>query len=289
MMKIVKRVDELRALIRTAKCEGKSVGLVPTMGYLHEGHLSLMRQAKAEQDIVVSSIFVNPLQFGANEDYAVYPRDLERDSKLAAGAGVDIVFAPAVDEMYPQGFQNMKTFVDLIEITDKLCGAVRPGHFRGVATVVTKLFNLVCPDAAYFGQKDAQQVIVIKQMVTDLNMNIKIVTVPIVREADGLAMSSRNVYLQPEERQAALVLSKSLKVADDLLNNGEKNAVVIKQTIEGIIKAEPLADIDYIGVCDTVTLEDLEQVEDKALIALAVKFGKTRLIDNIIWEDKDVS
>ncbi|MGI6091956.1 MAG: pantoate--beta-alanine ligase [Negativicutes bacterium] len=288
-MKIVKRVDELRALIRTAKCEGKSVGLVPTMGYLHEGHLSLMRQAKAEQDIVVSSIFVNPLQFGANEDYAVYPRDLERDSKLAAGAGVDIVFAPAVDEMYPQGFQNMKTFVDLIEITDKLCGAVRPGHFRGVATVVTKLFNLVCPDAAYFGQKDAQQVIVIKQMVTDLNMNIKIVTVPIVREADGLAMSSRNVYLQPEERQAALVLSKSLKVADDLLNNGEKNAVVIKQTIEGIIKAEPLADIDYIGVCDTVTLEDLEQVEDKALIALAVKFGKTRLIDNIIWEDKDVS
>ncbi|NLP40609.1 MAG: pantoate--beta-alanine ligase [Veillonellaceae bacterium] len=288
-MKIVKRVDELRALIRTAKCEGKSVGLVPTMGYLHEGHLSLMRQAKAEQDIVVSSIFVNPLQFGANEDYAVYPRDLERDSKLAAGAGVDIVFAPAVDEMYPQGFQNIKTFVDLIEITDKLCGAVRPGHFRGVATVVTKLFNLVCPDAAYFGQKDAQQVIVIKQMVTDLNMNIKIVTVPIVREADGLAMSSRNVYLQPEERQAALVLSKSLKVADDLLNNGEKNAVVIKQTIEGIIKAEPLADIDYIGVCDTVTLEDLEQVEDKALIALAVKFGKTRLIDNIIWEDKDVS
>lgn len=283
-MKIITRVDELRALIYDLKCQGKSVGLVPTMGYLHDGHLSLMRQAKAEQDVVVASIFVNPLQFGANEDYAVYPRDLERDSKLAASAGVDIVFAPSVDEMYPQGFKNMLTFVDLIKITDKLCGAVRPGHFRGVATVVTKLFNLVCPDAAYFGQKDAQQVIVIKQMVTDLNMNLKIVTVPIVREADGLAMSSRNIYLQPEERQAALVLSRSLEKAAALLNQGEKNAAVIKKAIEEMIKSEPLANIDYIAVCDTATLEDLKIVENRALVALAVKFGKTRLIDNIMWE-----
>ncbi|MDD4600857.1 Pantothenate synthetase [bioreactor metagenome] len=283
-MKIISRVEELRALIHELKLQGKSVGLVPTMGYLHEGHLSLIREAKAQQDVVVASIFVNPLQFGANEDFAVYPRDLERDSQLAADAGLDIIFAPSVEEMYPQGFENMITFVDLIHITDKLCGAARPGHFRGVATVVTKLFNLVCPDAAYFGQKDAQQVIVIKRMVVDLNMNINIVTVPIVREADGLAMSSRNVYLSPEQRQAALVLNQSLRKAAALLDNGERDCTKLKQAIEQMIGAEPLADIEYIAICDTSTLENLAKIENKALIALAVKFGNTRLIDNIIWE-----
>lgn len=283
-MKIVSTVKELRTTIQEHKLQGKSIGLVPTMGYLHDGHLSLMRKAKAEQDVVVASIFVNPLQFGANEDFAVYPRDLERDSALAAGVGVDIVFAPSVEEMYPQGFENMITFVDMIKITDKLCGAFRPGHFRGVATVVTKLFNLVCPDAAYFGQKDAQQVVVIKRMVADLNMNIKIITVPIVRESDGLAMSSRNVYLSSAERQAALILNKSLKQATQRLINGERNAALIKQEIETMIKTEQLADIDYVTICDTATLEDLNAINNKALIALAVKFGKTRLIDNIVWE-----
>lgn len=283
-MKIINRVEELRTIVQDLKHQGKSVGLVPTMGYLHEGHLSLMRRAKAEQDFVVASVFVNPLQFGANEDYAVYPRNIERDSELAASAGVDIVFAPSVEEMYPCGFENMLTFVDLIKITKKLCGASRPGHFRGVATVVTKLFNIVCPDAAYFGQKDAQQVVVIKRMVADLNMDLKIVTVPIVREAGGLAMSSRNIYLSAKERQAALVLNRSLKEIARLLEAGERNAAKLKQVMNSMIEDEPLANIDYISVCDTDTLEEFSTVGSKALVALAVRFGKTRLIDNIIWE-----
>lgn len=283
-MQIVTKVSDLRKLVGTLKNQGKTIGLVPTMGYLHDGHLSLMRKAKAEHDVVVVSIFVNPLQFGANEDFAVYPRDLERDSKLAKTAGVDLIFAPDVEEMYPQGFENMLTFVDLVKITNKLCGVSRPGHFRGVATVVNKLFNIVCPDTAYFGQKDAQQVIVIKQMVNDLNMNVKIVTVPIVREVDGLAMSSRNVYLNPQERQAARVLNKSLKYAEKLLNNGERNAAVIRQVIAEMIQSEPLANIDYIAVVDCESLESLEVIGNKALIALAVRFGKTRLIDNLMWE-----
>lgn len=283
-MKIVNRVQELRTIVQDLKHQGKSVGLVPTMGYLHEGHLSLMRRAKAEQDIVVASVFVNPLQFGANEDYAVYPRNIERDSELAASAGVDIVFAPSVEEMYPCGFENMLTFVDLIKITKKLCGVSRPGHFRGVATVVTKLFNIVCPNAAYFGQKDAQQVVVIKRMVADLNMDLKIVTVPIVREADGIAMSSRNIYLSVEERKAALVLNHSLKEITRLLEAGERNVAKLKQVMNSIIGDEPLANIDYISVCNTDTLEELNTVGSKALVALAVRFGKTRLIDNVIWE-----
>ncbi len=282
-MKIVSRVEELRELIRKVRQQGKTIGLVPTMGYLHEGHLTLMRTAKARHDVVVASIFVNPLQFGPKEDYAVYPRDLDRDSKLAAEAGVDILFAPTVEEMYPDGFDNMLTYVNVIRITDKLCGATRPGHFRGVTTVVTKLFNIVKPDAAFFGQKDAQQVVVIKRMVADLNMDIEIVTVPIVRENDGLAMSSRNVFLTPDERKSALVLSRSLALSNKLLNSGERSADKVKDAMRRMITAEPNVSIDYISICDTETLDELDLVKDRALVALAVKVGKTRLIDNMVW------
>jgi len=283
-VKIIKQVAELKALVHQAKREGKTVGFVPTMGYLHEGHLTLMRQAKAGQDVVVASIFVNPLQFGPTEDYAVYPRDLERDSAMAESAGVDIVFAPSVEEMYPHGHQNVLTTVNVSQITDRLCGASRPGHFSGVTTVVSKLFNIVEPDVAYFGQKDAQQVAVIKRMAADLNMNVRIVAVPIVREADGLARSSRNIYLNPAERQAALVLSKSLHLAKEMLACGERDADKIKAAMRGYIMNEPLADIDYISVSDSQTLAELSNIETGALVALAVKIGKTRLIDNMIWE-----
>lgn len=283
-MQIINRVEEIRTLVKKLKRQGKTVGLVPTMGYLHEGHLTLIRQAKASYDVVVASIFVNPLQFGPNEDYSVYPRNMEQDSKNAAEAGLDILFAPEVSDIYPQGFKNMLAYVDVVKVTDKLCGASRPGHFRGVATVVTKLFNIVGPDAAFFGQKDAQQVVVIKRMVADLNMDVKIITVPIVREADGLAMSSRNVFLSAEERQAALVLNKALKYACSLMDSGEKNADKLRADIKSMITAEPSANIDYIAICDTETLEELTTVNKKALVALAVKIGKTRLIDNMVWE-----
>lgn len=283
-MQIISRVEEIRNIVKELKRQGKTVGLVPTMGYLHDGHLTLIRQAKAAYDVVVASIFVNPLQFGPSEDYAVYPRNMEQDSRNAAEAGLDILFAPGVEDMYPQGFENMLAFVDVVKVTDKLCGASRPGHFRGVATVVTKLFNIVGPDAGFFGQKDAQQVVVIKRMVADLNMDVKIITVPIVREADGLAMSSRNVFLSAEERQAALVLNKALKHACSLMDSGEKNADKLRADIKSMITAEPLANIDYIAICDTETLEELTTVNKSALLALAVKIGKTRLIDNMVWE-----
>ncbi|MEN6568330.1 MAG: pantoate--beta-alanine ligase [Veillonellales bacterium] len=280
---MISQVAELRMLLKNARQANQTVGLVPTMGYLHEGHLTLMRQAKREQDVVVASIFVNPLQFGPNEDYAVYPRNLERDGELAAGAGVDILFTPRVEDMYPQGYENMLSFVEVTGITKKLCGASRPGHFRGVTTVVAKLFNIARPDAAYFGQKDAQQVAVIKRMVADLNMDIRIVAVPIVREADGLALSSRNVFLNPAERQAALVLHRSLELAGDLLAAGQRDAAGIKAAMAGLINKEPLAAIEYISLCDLKFLEELAEIESAALIAIAVKIGKTRLIDNRIW------
>lgn len=283
-MKIVNRVDELRNMIKETKRQGKTVGLVPTMGFLHEGHLTLMRTAKAHNDVVVASIFVNPLQFGPKEDYAVYPRDFERDSKLAAEAGVDILFAPAVEEMYPQGAGNTLTCVNVAKLTEKLCGAARPGHFRGVTTVVSKLFHIVSPDAAFFGQKDAQQVIVIKRMVVDLNMDIEIVTVPIVREKDGLALSSRNTFLTPGERTSALVLSRSLALAAELLRGGERSADKLKEAMGRMITGEPGTSIDYISVSDAETLNELDRVQGRALIALAVKVGKTRLIDNMLWE-----
>jgi pantoate--beta-alanine ligase len=283
-VKIVQTVEALKALIRQAKREGKTVGFVPTMGYLHEGHLTLMRQAKAEQDVVVASIFVNPLQFGPTEDFAVYPRDLERDSLLAESAGVDLLFTPPVEEMYPSGHASMLTSVEVSEITTGLCGASRPGHFRGVTTVVNKLFNIVEPDRAYFGQKDAQQVAVIKQMVKDLNMNVTVVAVPIVRETDGLALSSRNVFLSQTERQAALVLSRSLRLANEMLAGGCRQAGELRKAIAEMIEKEPLAHIDYIAITDAETLKEAEVITKPVLVALAVRIGKTRLIDNMVWE-----
>ncbi len=284
-MKIINSISELKATVKQARQADMTVGFVPTMGYLHEGHLSLMYTAKKENDFLVASIFVNPLQFGPSEDYAVYPRDLERDAKLAEQAGVDVLFAPPEAEMYPQGVQNMNTYVDLKGITDKLCGKQRPGHFRGVATVVTKLFNIVGPDYAYFGQKDAQQVLVLKKMVQELNMNVVIRVLPIVREVDGLAMSSRNVYLEGPQRQAALVLYNSLCQAQKLLQQGQRNAGLIRDTISQLISQQPLATIDYVEIVDLQNLQPVEVITDAVLIALAVKIGKVRLIDNLLWEE----
>lgn len=285
-MQVISQIAQLKQVVRAAKANGKSVGLVPTMGYLHEGHLTLMRRAKDEQGFVIATLFVNPLQFGPQEDYADYPRDLARDCELAASIGVDVLFAPSVDEMYPGGNGKTLTFVDVEKITAPLCGASRPGHFRGVATVVSKLFNIAEADVAYFGQKDAQQVAVIRRMVEDLNMNVKVVAVPIVRESDGLAMSSRNKYLDQGQRQAALVLSRSLAKAAVMLEEGERDSALILATVRELICQEPLANIDYVSLVDPLTLESLESIDNRALLALAARFGKTRLIDNLIWEGK---
>jgi pantoate--beta-alanine ligase len=285
-MQVITKISELKQVVHAAKANGKMVGLVPTMGYLHEGHLTLMRQARAEQGLVIATLFVNPLQFGPQEDYADYPRDLERDCKLAESTGIDVLFAPSVDEMYPAGGGKILTYVDVNEITTTLCGASRPGHFRGVATVVSKLFNISEADVAYFGQKDAQQVAVICRMAEDLNMNVKIVAVPIVREADGLAMSSRNKYLDPGQRQAALVLSRSLDKAREMLTAGVRDSAAILTAMQGMIDSEPLAKIDYIEIVDSLTLQSVDRIESRVLLAMAVRFGKTRLIDNMIWEGK---
>ncbi|WP_457568100.1 pantoate--beta-alanine ligase [Desulfurobacterium sp.] len=277
-MKKVRTVKEMKGLATAFKRAGKSVGFVPTMGYLHEGHLSLAKRARKENDIVVMSIFVNPTQFGPGEDFEKYPRDEKRDSTLAEREGVDILFLPSVDELYPKPF---RTYVSVEEITDKLCGAKRPGHFRGVTTIVTKLFNIVKPDRAYFGKKDFQQYKVIKQMVKDLNMDIKIIGCPIVRESDGLAMSSRNVYLSAEERQSALSLYKSLKLAKELIEKGEKRASRIKEEMRKLILSHPnVKKIDYIEIVDQNNFKDVEFIEEGTLIALAVFVGGTRLIDN---------
>lgn len=280
-MIICRTIAEVKSVIREAKSAGRTVGLVPTMGYFHEGHLSLMRAARKDCNLVVVSLFVNPTQFGPNEDYAEYPRDFERDVRLARDVGVDVIFAPEPGEMYPSGFQ---TYVEVEEVSKPLCGHSRPGHFRGVATVVTKLFNIVEPDRAYFGQKDAQQVMVIKQMVRDLNMNVEIVTGPIVREHDGLAMSSRNVYLSPEERKAATVLYRSLREAEERIKSGETDPVKLRRQIVNKIKSEPLADIDYVEILGIPDLKPLKVLKGRILIALAVRFGKTRLIDNTMVE-----
>ena len=285
-MQVITQIGQLKQIIYTAKREGKTIGLVPTMGYLHEGHLTLMRRARQEQGLVIATLFVNPLQFGPQEDYADYPRDLERDCRLAESTGIDVLFAPSVDEMYPAGNGKILSFVDVEQITATLCGASRPGHFRGVATVVTKLFNIAEADVAYFGQKDAQQVAVIRRMTEDLNMNVKIVAVPIVREPDGLAMSSRNKYLAPAQRQAALVLSLSLERAASLLAAGERDSALILAAVRELIDQQPLAEIDYVSLVDPLSLAAIERVEQQALLALAVKFGKTRLIDNMLWEAK---
>ncbi len=280
-MKIVHTIAEIREFVRQARLAGCTVGLVPTMGYLHEGHLELMRRARERCGVVVASVFVNPAQFGPNEDLARYPRDLERDARLAEEVGVDVVFNPPVEEMYPPGYC---TYVDVERITENMCGASRPGHFRGVATVVTKLFNIVRPDAAFFGQKDAQQALVIRRMAADLNMDLEIVTVPTVREPDGLAMSSRNVYLDPEQRRAALVLAGSLDRAVEAVRAGERDVLQIRRLVEELIRAEPLARIDYVEIYSYPGLEPVERLQGQALLALAVKFGQTRLIDNVILE-----
>ncbi|MDF2893172.1 MAG: pantoate--beta-alanine ligase [Clostridia bacterium] len=277
-MIIIKTIKELKNIIRSNKKQGHSIGFVPTMGFLHEGHLSLIRAAKKENDLVVVSIFVNPTQFGVGEDFEAYPRDLDNDAKVSEAAGADVIFNPSINEMYPEKYQ---TYVEVLEITNKLCGLSRPTHFKGVTTVVNKLFNIVEPDRAYFGQKDAQQVAVLQKMVLDLNMNIDIIPCPIVREADGLAMSSRNTYLSPEQRNAALILSKSLFTAKDMINKGGREAAEIKETIIKMINSEPLAAIDYVEIVDALSLNDIPTLKGSILIALAVKIGKTRLIDNI--------
>ena len=280
-MEIVHTIKGVRAYVRDARRRGESIGFVPTMGYLHEGHLALLRRAREENDRVVLSIFVNPLQFGPTEDYERYPQDLDRDAALAASAGTDLIFAPSVAEMYPR---PTLTYVDVAKLTDGLCGASRPGHFRGVATVVTKLFNIVAPDRAYFGQKDAQQVAVVKRMVADLNVDVEIVTVPTVREPDGLAMSSRNVYLNPEERRAALVLSRSLETARRLIEEGERDSERVRDAMARLITSEPLARVDYIALVDADDMSPLTHLRGRVLVALAVYIGKTRLIDNILVE-----
>ncbi|KXG76467.1 pantoate--beta-alanine ligase [Thermotalea metallivorans] len=281
-MKIIETIAKVREAVSEARRGGKKIGFVPTMGYLHEGHLSLIKRAKEENEFVVVSIFVNPTQFGTGEDYETYPRDLARDSQLAERAGADVIFHPSVQEMYPQGY---KTYVEVEGgITSRLCGASRPGHFRGVATVVTKLFHIVKPDRAYFGQKDAQQVAVIQQMVKDLNMDLEIIPCPIVREMDGLAMSSRNTYLNEEERKAALVLSRSLFGAQEMIRKGERDVQKVKEWMIDFIKDEPKASIDYVEIVDAFTLEAIEEIQGDVLIALAVKIGRTRLIDNIRLE-----
>jgi pantoate--beta-alanine ligase len=281
VMKLTKTKAELRDMLKDIRREGKSIGLVPTMGYLHEGHLSLIRKARQENDIVVVSIFVNPTQFGEGEDYGTYPRDLDRDTGRCREAGADIVFAPEAEEMYAK---TNAAFVDMSRLTDRLCGASRPGHFRGVMTVVAKLFNIVLPDRAYFGQKDAQQVLVIKRMVRDLDFDVHIVEAPIVRETDGLAMSSRNTYLSPAERRAALVLSQSLFEARQRIEGGERRADVIRNGIAGQISSQPLARLDYAEVVDAETLEPLREIRGSVLIAVAARLGDTRLIDNIKLE-----
>ena len=279
-MKVLRTVQEIQAFSKAAKDAGKSVGLVPTMGALHEGHLTLMRRARQENDVVIASVFVNPTQFGPNEDFDAYPRRFEEDCKKMETVPVDAVFHPEPKEMYPEGYC---TYVNVEgDITKKLCGAQRPGHFRGVATVVTKLMNLSRADRAYFGQKDAQQVVVVKRFVSDLNIPTEIVMVPIVREESGLARSSRNQYLSAEEKEAALVLSRSLKKGKAAFDGGEKDVETLKKVVREEIGTEPKAVIDYVDIYSFPALLPIENVTEPALLAIAVKIGKTRLIDNVI-------
>lgn len=276
-MRVISDVDRMRTCVKKIKREGKTIGFVPTMGYLHEGHLSLMREARKSEDIVVISIFVNPTQFRPGEDYERYPRDMKRDKRLAREVGVDTIFVPTVDQVYPEGYAS---YVELEKLTEPLCGRFRPGHFRGVTTICCKLFNIVRPDVAYFGQKDAQQAIVIKRMVGDLNMDLKIKVLPIVREEDGLAMSSRNTYLTPKERADALCLYFSLKEAKRMIKAGERDAEKIIRKMMRII-APRASGIDYISIVDTRDLKEVKKISGEVLIALAIWIGKTRLIDNV--------
>ena len=277
MLNLIEEMDTMKEVRQ--KLRGK-VGFVPTMGYLHAGHMELVRRARAENKTVVVSIYVNPIQFGPKEDFKSYPRDFDRDMSMLSDADTDIVFAPMDEEMYPDDFS---TFVEVEKVTQRLEGKVRPGHFVGVATVVAKLFNIVQPTRAYFGAKDAQQVVVIKRMVADLNMNLEVVTVPTVRESDGLAMSSRNVYLNPEERTAAIVLYKALTTAQQHFDRGERDAGHLRQIMTSLIQKEPLAQIDYVSIANPDTLAELRKIKGPALASLAVRIGKTRLIDNVTF------
>ena len=279
-MQIIKTVEELRPIIQEWRSQGLSVGLVPTMGYLHAGHKSLIVKAVSENDRVVVSDFVNPTQFGANEDLSTYPRDLERDAAVCQEAGASLVFHPEPEEMYAP---DSCTFVDMDSLTKGLCGKSRPTHFRGVCTVVCKLFHIVTPDRAYFGQKDAQQLAVIRRMVRDLNFGISIVGCPIVREADGLAMSSRNAYLGEEERKAALILHSSLALGEKMLEEGERDARKVREAILGRLNTEPLARVDYVELVDAESLEPVEKAEKPILAAIAVYIGQTRLIDHFTF------
>ncbi|MDH6369582.1 pantoate--beta-alanine ligase [Paenibacillus sp. PastF-3] len=293
-MRVVRSIKQLREALEYMRQGGHTpIGFVPTMGYLHEGHASLLRRAGEMSNTVVMSIFVNPLQFGPNEDYDSYPRDEERDLELAEREGVDIVFIPSVEEMYPQ---PTRTTVSVSELTTRLCGASRPGHFNGVTTVVNKLFNIVQPDYAFFGLKDAQQVAVLRRMVSDLNMNVEIVPCPIVREGDGLALSSRNVFLSPEERSQALVLSRSLREAREAIEEGKVRTIAeVRDLLTSVISSSPLAVIDYAEILTFPNLEGLrnevvlKDVDGEMIIALAVKFGRTRLIDNNVFIPKEVA
>jgi pantoate--beta-alanine ligase len=278
-MQTIDKISEMQRWSETERCQGRRISFVPTMGFLHEGHLSLVRHARSLGDRVVVSVFVNPTQFAPQEDYAAYPRDFERDHKLLDNEGVEILFSPAVQEMYPQGFQ---TRVEVSQLSTFLCGAHRQGHFQGVATVVSKLFNAVRPHVAIFGEKDYQQLQVIRSLVRDLNFDTEIVGHPIIREADGLAMSSRNAYLSAEERKAALCLFRSLNRAVSMVQTGEVTAQVITGAVKAEIARESLAQLEYVKVCDTMTLIEVDQVQDRALLALAVRIGRTRLIDNTI-------
>lgn len=280
-MKIAYTVEDVKSQVRQWKKEGFTVGLVPTMGYLHEGHESLIKRAVAENDRVVVSVFLNPTQFAPNEDLASYPRDFEADTKLCEGAGAALVFHPEPSEMYAE---DACTFVDMTAVTKELCGKSRPIHFRGVCTVVNKLMNISMADRAYFGQKDAQQLAVIRRMVRDLNMNVEVVGCPIIREADGLAKSSRNTYLSEEERKAGLVLSQAVKLGQKLVAEGEKSAVAVTGAMSELISAEPLAKIDYVSMVSWDSIEPVETIEGPVLVAMAVYIGKTRLIDNFIYE-----
>lgn len=278
-MKVIKKIDELKEVLKDFKSEGKSIGLVPTMGFLHKGHASLIKKAVEENDIVVVSDFVNPIQFGPNEDLEAYPRDINADSKLCEDLGADFIFNPEPSEMY----HDKKAFVDIEGLSDNLCGARRAGHFRGVCTVCTKLFNIFGPDRAYFGQKDAQQLSIIKKLVFDLNIPVEIVACPIVREDDGLAMSSRNTYLSADERKAALCLSKAIFEGEKMAKEGASVKEVLEKMKE-IISSEKLAKIDYISAVDLETIKDVDNFNKDTLVAIAVYIGKTRLIDNFIYE-----
>lgn len=281
-MRVIRSIREMQTTSESLRNSGKIVAFVPTMGYFHEGHLSLMREGRKRGDCLVVSIYVNPTQFGPGEDFERYPRDLERDLNLAEGVGVDVIFTPEDGEMYPERYQ---TYVNVEKVTQNLCGIFRPGHFRGVTTVCAKLFNIVKPHITIFGKKDFQQYVTIRRMVKDLNIDLEVIGMPTVREADGLAMSSRNVYLKPYERESALSLSRSLKMAKEMYEKGERDAGKIVAEVKNYIEKHPYTKVDYVKICDVETLEDVTYIEGETVVALAVRIDKTRLIDNYVFGD----